>query len=216
MGRNQRGITEWKTHSVNKQDQSRQRTEKMSCSLAQCMSLFHSVSLWVRVCLSVPLGKCSLYSESKLHQRDVVPHMQMAGRRETEAELQTQRHSAVYSGGWLTGTVGCSESVSHRWRKRLVCGGNPDVNVMQHGLLVVYTLLIQLTHFHIVSWAAVVQSALQTIWNTSGDTLLLGFVPYTHLEWQWSGLIAGSPVGQRVEIRKNEIRQRVNNYRDTW
>lgn len=212
MGRNQRGITEWKTHSVNKQDQSRQRTEKMSCSLAQCMSLFHSVSLCVRVCLSVPLGKCSLYSESKLHQRDVVPHMQMAGRRETEAELQTQRHSAVYSVGWLTGTVGCSESVSHRWRKRLVCGGNPDVNVMQHGLLVVYTLLIQLTHFHIVSWAAVVQ----TIWNTSGDTLLLGFVPYTHLEWQWSGLIAGSPVGQRVEIRKNEIRQRVNNYRDTW
>lgn len=163
MGRNQRGITEWKTHSVNKQDQSRQRTEKMSCSLAQCMSLFHSVSLWVRVCLSVPLGKCSLYSESKLHQRDVVPHMQMAGRRETEAELQTQWHSAVYSVGWLTGTVGCSESVSHRWRKRLVCGGNPDVNVMQHGLLVVYTLLIQLTHFHIVSWAAVVQSALQTI-----------------------------------------------------
>lgn len=212
MGRNQRGITEWKTHSVNKQDQSRQRTEKTSCSLAQCMSLFHSVSLWVRVCLSVPLGKCSLYSESKLHQRDVVPHMQMAGRRETEAELQTQRHSAVYSVSWLTGTVGCSESVSHRWRKRLVCGGNPDVNVMQHGLLVVYTLLIQLTHFHIVSWAAVVQ----TIWNTSGDTLLLGFVPYTHLEWQWSGLIAGSPMGQRVEIRKNEIRQRVNNYRDTW
>lgn len=85
----------------------REQRKCLALSLSQCMSLFHSVSLWVRVCVSVPLGKCSLYSVSKLHQRDVVPHMQMAGRRETEAELQTQRHSAVYSVGWLTGTVGC-------------------------------------------------------------------------------------------------------------
>lgn len=67
----------------------------MSFFPSSFLSTSLSLSLSVSVGECMPLGECSLHAVSNLHQRDGAARMQMAGRRETKAELQRRRQSSV-------------------------------------------------------------------------------------------------------------------------
>lgn len=142
---------------------------------------------WVRACVCGPLGECGPYSLSNRHQRDAAAHMQMAGWKDTKAELHRERQSVVLQ-CWLTDSysrVSQVEREASRWKTRCEHDATQTLCCVQ------------------------VNNSLDScqreccVRNTTNVNIR---ALYTHLEWRWSGLIAGNP-GWQGEKKEEDGRE---------
>lgn len=97
-------------------------------------------------------------------------------------------------------------------------GGNPDVSMRQQGLLVVYTLIIQWSHFNTVSWSAVNLTNKRRHFQSDAAAAAAGYLELTLSgdEVVWSLVALWDGESETDSGKKTEKDKGVNNYKSTW